>query len=160
MALEVRDGFWLLKGHASARLHCAVHCFLCFPKLSHARISVDTCFHIHTAAASTWTHVSHVEKNAYPTPKQAHKTVAVAKRNVLLLQSCGNSKTATPTQREKAVLSFYRGRGGPPEPQKPHQPVFKQGRSRFPQTLDIRAYQPMFLCFYGTNLLTKTAVIS
>ncbi len=30
--------------------------------------AVDTCLYIHAVAASTWTHVSRVEKIAYPTP--------------------------------------------------------------------------------------------
>jgi hypothetical protein len=82
------------KGFDSARLHCAMHC--------HSLILVekkpaDTCFHIRTLAVSTWSHVSRVEENNYPTPKQAPKNVAATKSSHLLKQSCGKFKTATPT---------------------------------------------------------------
>ncbi len=38
---------------------------------------LDMYRHIHTAAVSTWSHVLRVEKNAYPTPKQASKTLQI-----------------------------------------------------------------------------------
>ncbi len=40
----------------------------------------STCIHIHTAATSTWSHVSRVKKNASATPKQTPKNVANTKR--------------------------------------------------------------------------------
>jgi hypothetical protein len=49
--------------------------------------------HTHTAAVSTWSHVGHVEKNPYTTPHQALKTIAKAKQNLPLRQSCGCRKT-------------------------------------------------------------------
>jgi hypothetical protein len=56
-----------------------------------------TFFHIHTAAASASSYVEHVQKNATSTPKQTQRNVATTKNNLPLLQTCGNSKTATPT---------------------------------------------------------------
>ncbi len=75
-------------------LHCAVHCY---STILVKKKPDDTCPHIHTAAASTWSHVGRVEKISYPTPKQAPKNVATTKSNRPQLQSRGNSKTATPT---------------------------------------------------------------
>jgi hypothetical protein len=49
------------------------------------------------AAASAWSHVSRVEKNDYPTPKQALKNVAMAESKRRRKPSCGEFKTATPT---------------------------------------------------------------
>jgi hypothetical protein len=56
-----------------------------------------TWFHNHTAAFSAWSYAGHVEKNPYPTPKQAKKSNATAKCNFSLKQVCGSLKTATPT---------------------------------------------------------------
>jgi hypothetical protein len=52
-----------------------------------------------------------VEKNVYPTPKQAQKKVAIAKSSRLHKLSCGNSKTATPTKRakEKVISTLEKG---------------------------------------------------
>jgi hypothetical protein len=63
----------------------------------------STCFHTHTLAASTWSNAGHVEKNAYPTPKQKKKTIVKAERKHPLKPSCGTPQTATPTQREKPI---------------------------------------------------------
>ena len=78
----------------------------------------DSCFHIHTAVVSTWSHVRHVKKNAYHTPKQTLKNVATTKSNRPQNQTCDNFKAAPPTQREKQPkpaqkfdLQTYRGGG-------------------------------------------------
>ncbi len=55
--------------------------------------AIDTCFHMHTVTASTWSHVPRVEKNAYPTTQQAQENVATKKSSRPQLQSCGKSKT-------------------------------------------------------------------
>jgi len=57
----------------------------------------DTCFHIHTATASTWSHAGHVKKNAHPTPKQTQKNVATPKSDLNLKQTCGSPKKFTAT---------------------------------------------------------------
>jgi hypothetical protein len=58
---------------------------------------------MHTVAVSTWNHVERVEKNAYATPKQTQRNKLNPKQNPPLKQSCGATKTATPTQRTKSV---------------------------------------------------------
>jgi hypothetical protein len=46
---------------------------------------------------STWSYAGRVEKNAYPTTEQIKKNGAIPKSNRPQLQTCGNSKAATPT---------------------------------------------------------------
>jgi hypothetical protein len=60
-------------------------------------IGVCMLFHNHTAAVSTWSHVEHVEKNLYTTPKQTKKKVASPKSNRFQLPSCGSHKNVLPT---------------------------------------------------------------
>ncbi|MCL4429528.1 MAG: hypothetical protein M1167_02130 [Chloroflexi bacterium] len=81
-------------GYASAQLYCAV---VVFVVILVEKKAVDTCFYINTETVSTWSHVGHVEKNQYPTPKQTLKSNATAKWSFFLLQSCGKFKTAEPT---------------------------------------------------------------
>jgi hypothetical protein len=59
--------------------------------------TVDTCVYTHMAEVSAWSHAGGVEKKAYPTPKQAPKTVAKTKQNSPLKQSCGRIKTVFST---------------------------------------------------------------
>jgi hypothetical protein len=54
---------------------------------------LDTWFHKHKNALSTWSIAGHVKKNADATPKEALKNVALAKRRLLLGLSCDNFKT-------------------------------------------------------------------
>jgi hypothetical protein len=59
--------------------------------------SLSSYFHIHTEAASIWSHVAHVEENAFLTLKQKQKTVAKAKANAVLKQTWGRIKSVSPT---------------------------------------------------------------
>jgi hypothetical protein len=59
--------------------------------------AVDTWFHKHTAAVSTWSHADCVEKNVFLTPKQQPKNKQNTKQNPVLKQSCGSRKTAAST---------------------------------------------------------------
>jgi hypothetical protein len=61
----------------------------------------STYLHIHTAAASAWSHVGRVEKNAYPTCKQAPKTVAKAKQNPILMSFMEILKPPHPHKEKK-----------------------------------------------------------
>jgi hypothetical protein len=54
---------------------------------------VSTCFHTHMRAFCAWVHVGGVDKNQYPTPKQAKKNKANTKSNPTPKQSCGTAKT-------------------------------------------------------------------
>ncbi len=93
-------------GHASARL--ALRCSLLSLLSRSVSRQNSTRYmlpHPHDAACA-WSHVWRVEENAFLTLKQVLKTVVFAQWDLLLLQSCGNSKTATPTQREKTICSF------------------------------------------------------
>lgn len=73
-------------GPCECPMHCAVHCYSMI--LVNAK-AVSTCPHIHTAAASTWSHVVLVEKNANATPKQKQKHIANPKSKAILKQPCG-----------------------------------------------------------------------
>ena len=55
------------------------------------------CRHIHTGTVSIWRYVKGVEKNEYLTLKQTPKTIATAKYNVFLSQTCGRIKTVSST---------------------------------------------------------------
>jgi hypothetical protein len=59
---------------------------------------------MHRAATSTWRNIGGVEKNSRFTPQQKQKNVAFAKRSRILLLSCENPKTESPTQRQKKVV--------------------------------------------------------
>ncbi len=61
----------------------------------------STCFHIHNQPAPTWTHVSCVNKIAYPTSWQQLRRSPNPKSNLIHKPTCGSPKTATPTQRLK-----------------------------------------------------------
>ncbi len=63
-----------------------------------------TCVHNYFRLAYTWRYVKLVKENAYPTTKQTPKNVATKKSSSPQLQSCGEFRTATPTQKEKSGL--------------------------------------------------------
>jgi hypothetical protein len=59
--------------------------------------TVDTCVHIHNQSNASYRHAGHVEKNAYPTPKQTLKNNAETKSSFSLQPSCGTVKSEKPT---------------------------------------------------------------
>jgi hypothetical protein len=101
-------GGWLLGLRAEKLSNGPCYCPLalrcrCCSLILVEKKAVDTCFHIHTVAVSTWSHVGRVEEIAYPTTEQALKNVATPKSSRPQLQSCGNFRIATPTQKEKTI---------------------------------------------------------
>jgi hypothetical protein len=72
-------------------------CIVLFTVILVGKKPSGTCFHIHTVASSAWSYVGRVEKKSYPTPKQTAKKVAETKQSSPLKQTCGNSKTVSPT---------------------------------------------------------------
>ncbi len=61
--------------------------------------------HIHTMANPTWSHVWHVEKIGYPTPKQTPKTVATQKSSRHQLQSWSTPQNATSHKEKKRQIT-------------------------------------------------------
>jgi hypothetical protein len=76
---------------------CLSCCFLCVSLFLVDKVSLDICFHTHTATDSTWLHAQHVAENIHTTPKQAKRNNALVESSLLLSHSCGALRTALPT---------------------------------------------------------------